>query len=649
MENGKGSHQILARRRWYQRPLTWAFAQLILLIGIITLISDFSLRRIEDEFLQHTLKQVEKLRLLDEMVHHSRQRSVLLRDLVLAQDAFEQDEIIQRHIALATRYVVARNTLASLDLDSNERQLLDTIIDANNRGYALQQKIIELATAGEQMQAQQLIREQLNPNREQIYPAMMQMQELLVASSNAAEHHAEHMAHRTRYILLWLFIGALLTGIGIAWLAYRMERRQSERLAWQATHDPMTGMYNRFHADRLLAELIQDVHDGHGEHVMLYLDIDRFNVINNSSGPSAGDEILRQFSRLLDEQFDDQAIMARVGGDQFTILLRNCDMATANNAARRLQTQLASRRFDWSDQNYRITVSISVVPVNQSTQSIETLWSNAYLTCESIKEKGGNQIAVMSEHDLETIGRREDIDWTSRIRRALAENRLILYKQDIRAFSNGVSHSEILLRYQDENGDVIPAAQFIPAAERYNMITEIDRYVIRKALHHIASKPNKYCYSINLSGKSLGSKTVLDEIIEQVDRLDIDTDRICFEITETAAIHNHTAAIKFMNILHGIGCRFFLDDFGTGLSSFGYLRKLPLDYVKIDGHFVSNLEHDPANHAIIEAINTIAHGFGMKTIAEGVENQVQLEILSAIGVDLVQGFLIERPVPLQAA
>ena len=231
----------------------------------------------------------------------------------------------------------------------------------------------------------------------------------------------------------------------------------------------------------------------------------------------------------------------------------------------------------------------------------------------------------------------------------MKEDRLVLFSQGIKSLRNGSIHSEILLRYEEDNGDIISAAQFIPAAERYNLITEIDFYVVRKTLQFMASEKSVQSYSINLSGMSLGNRELLDLIITEIDSSGIDPERVCFEITETAAIRNHTAAVQFMNVLHGIGCHFFLDDFGSGLSSFGYLRTLPLDIIKIDAHFIQNLESDEANRSIIEAINTIAHGFGMKTVAEGVETETQLAILGAIGIDYVQGYLIEKPARLLAA
>lgn len=636
-------------RRWFQRPVTWAFALLLTLIALITSLGIISLQRIEREFLQETLVKVNKLRLLDEMVHHSRQRSVLLRDLVIASDPFDQDEINQAHNALAALYLSARNELAALPLVKEERKILDHIIELNSSGYAVQQQIIELATTDQQAEALELIATELGPNREMIYPDMMKMRELLVDSSNASTQAALHLLKSYRTALAWLLLAAIFVGISIAWLAYRIDFRHTRRLMWQACHDPLTGLGNRYEAEARLNSLIEDACQRNVHHALLYLDVDQFNIINNTSGQAAGDELLRQLAMHLLEKVADETAVDRVGSDQFVILLRNLEVDEVKSYAGQLLDDIAGNRFEWSDKSYDITASIGIVPVTAGRSNIESIWSDAYIACDVAKEKGGNRVEVSLESLKETKERREGMDWTSRLRRAMKEDRLVLFSQGIRSLGNGMAHSEILVRYEDENGEIISAASFIPAAERYNLITDIDFYVVRKTLQFMASGKNTQSYSINLSGMSLGNRELLDLIITEIDANGVDPERVCFEITETAAIRNHTAAVQFMNVLHGLGCHFFLDDFGTGLSSFGYLKTLPLDIIKIDAHFVQNIENDPANRAIIEAINTIAHGFGLKTVAEGVETETQLAILGALGIDYVQGYLIERPARLLAA
>ncbi len=640
---------IVMTRRWYQRPVAWAFALLLTLIAMITMLGILSLQRIEQEYLQETLVNVEKLRLLDEMVHHSRQRSVLLRDLVIATDPFDQDEINQTHSSLSGRYLLARNELAEQPLNQAERKILDHIIELNSNGYAVQQQIIELARTERQEDALELIATELGPNREMIYPDMMKMREMLVESSNISTQAAAQLMSQYRTALIWLLAIALFTGIGIAWLAYRMDTRHNRRLMWQACHDPLTGLGNRYEAEARLNALIEDAGQKNAQHALLYLDVDQFNIINNTSGQAAGDELLRQLATLLIEAIGDEMAIDRVGSDQFVILLRNQEIDEVKHQARQLLDSIARKRFEWSDKSYDITACIGIVLVTADRANAESIWSDAYLACDVAKERGGDRLHLWMESSQETKQRREGMDWTSRLRRAIKEDRLVLFSQGIRSLRNGMAHSEILVRYEDDDGKIVSAASFIPAAERYNLITEIDLYVVRKTLRFMATGNDRQSYSINLSGMSLGNRELLDLIITEIDTNGIDPERVCFEITETAAIRNHTSAVQFMNVLHGLGCHFFLDDFGTGLSSFGYLKSLPLDIIKIDAHFIKNIESDQANRAIIEAINTIAHGFGMKTVAEGVETETQLAILGAIGIDYVQGYLIERPVRILAA
>ncbi len=640
---------IVTTRHWYQRPVTWAFALLLILIAVITMLGILSLQRIEQEYLQETLVKVEKLRILDEMVHHSRQRSVLLRDLVIATDPFDQDEINQAHSNLAGRYLSARNELAEQPLNEAERKILDHIIELNSNAYAVQQQIIALATTERQEEALELISTELGPNREMIYPDMMKMREMLVESSNVSTMAAAQLMSQYRAALIWLLAIALFTGIGIAWLAYRMDSRHSKRLMWQACHDPLTGLGNRYEAEAQLNALIEDAGQQNAQHALIYLDVDQFNIINNTSGQAAGDELLRQLATHLLEAIGAEAKIDRVGSDQFVILLRNQDIDEVKYFARQLLDSIARRRFEWSDKSYDITASIGIVPVTASRASAESIWSDAYLACDVAKERGGDSLHLWTESSQETKQRRDSMDWTSRLRRAIKEEKLVLFRQGIKSLENGMAHSEILVRYEDDNGEIMSAARFMPAAERHNLITEIDFYVVRKTLEFMSTDVNEQSFSINLSGMSLGNRELLDLIITEIDSKGIDPERVCFEITETAAIRNHTSAVQFMNVLHGLGCHFFLDDFGTGLSSFGYLKSLPLDIIKIDAHFIQNIESDRANRAIIEAINTIAHGFGMKTVAEGVENEQQLAILNDIGIDYVQGYLIERPSRLLAA
>lgn len=634
---------------WYQKPIAWAFIILLFLISIISWVSLSSLNSIQKEYVTNNQVQVQKLRLLDEMVHYSRQRSVLLRDIVISSDPFEKDEIIQIHSNLATRYLLARNALATYPLSPKEKTLIDFIINNSQQGYGLQNHIIELSLADETEQAIELLNNQLGPNREKVYPAMLKFRELLVASSKNAAIDVQNVMGLSSKTVKWLYIITLLIGALVAWLVYRQDRESYKKISWQASHDVLTGLLNRQQFESLLSEAVKKAHKGEYHSALLYIDIDQFNMINNTSGHAAGDELLRQVTANLKTCIGSETIVGRMGGDQFAILLPNIGKKEALKCADDIIHKIHENRFVWMNRTYDVTLSIGVLFTSTEQGNIEDIWTGAYISCELAKEAGGNQYSIYQPESHEIIKRRKQLDWSTRIKSAINNEDLILYSQPIISANNQPVHNEILLRYKTNDGANITADQFIPAAERYNLITEVDIYVVKKTLEFMKNDVDKKCFSINLSGPTLGNNLIAREIINLIYEYEVNPKLICFEVTETAAITNKSTAIRFMNILHGIGCRFFLDDFGSGLSSFGYLRTLPIDAIKIDGYFVKNMEADLANISVIKAVNNIAHGFGLKTIAESIENPKQLEYLKDIGVDYFQGYYLQKPKRLSAA
>ncbi len=636
-------------KQWYQRPIAWAFVFLLFLISIISWVSLSSLESIQEEYVTNNQIQVQKLRLLDEMVHYSRQRSVLLRDIVIASDAFERDEFIQNHSLLATRYLLARTALSKQPLNPQEKTLIDFITNSNTQGYGLQNQIIELSLGDETELAIALLNEKLSPNREKIYPAMLEMRELLVTASKNAADEVNNTMGVSRSTVTWLYIATLLLGALVAWFVSHQHRKGIEQISWQASHDVLTGLLNRQQFEDLLSDAVDKAHAGESHSALLYIDIDQFNMINNTSGHAAGDELLRQVTVNLKICIGMDTIVGRMGGDQFAILLSDINEKQALECANDIIHKVHENRFVWMERTYDVTLSIGVLFTSSELGNLEDIWTGAYISCELAKESGGNQYSIYQPDDSDIIKRRKQLDWSTRIKSALENGNLILFSQPIISTNNQCIHSEVLLRFETDDGLNIPADQFIPAAERYNLITEVDLYVVNKTLEFMKTDTEKNSFSINLSGTTLGNKTIAREIISLIGKHGVDPELICFEVTETAAITNKSTAIQFMNILHDIGCRFFLDDFGSGLSSFGYLRTLPIDAIKIDGHFIKNMESDLANLSVIKAVNSIAHGFGLKTIAECVENPKQLEYLKEIGVDYFQGYYIQKPKRLDAA
>ena len=433
-----------------------------------------------------------------------------------------------------------------------------------------------------------------------------------------------------------------------------LRKKVEEQLTFNANHDALTGLVNRHEFERRTVMLLSTIKDGEDEHALCFMDLDQFKIVNDSCGHVAGDELLRQLTSVLKNVIRKRDTLARLGGDEFGALMENCSLLDAHRVASSLQKAIQDHQFVWEGQSFKIGVSIGLVPITSSTDTITKLLSDADAACYIAKDSGRNRIHVYHAEDSEVALRHGEMQWVSRINHALEEDRFCLFAQTIESLdgnTNKHKHYELLLRMVGEDKKIIPPGAFLPAAERYNLISKIDYWVIANVFEALADNPVflsqiDFC-SINLLGQSLTEPEMLNYIIEQLNRTEIGGYKICFEITETAAISNLNKATEFISSLKGLGCRFALDDFGSGLSSFGYLKNLSVDYLKIDGMFVRDIVDDPIDHAMVKSINDIGHVMGMQTIAEFVENDVIKGMLKEIGVDYVQGYGIGKPQPLE--
>ncbi len=433
----------------------------------------------------------------------------------------------------------------------------------------------------------------------------------------------------------------------------RHSRLMARELTYQASHDELTGLDNRREFERQLRMTVVSAKFDHRVHAMCYLDLDQFKVVNDTCGHFAGDELLRQFTALLQKHTRDTDVIARLGGDEFGILLKYCAMDNATRLVTTLIGKVRDFRFKWEKHNFDIGVSIGLVAITDQNKDITEILSAADVACYAAKDAGRNRIHVHSAHDNVLLRRQGEMQWVSRLGQALEENRFRLYCQPIVEVAEthlDPEHYEILVRLQDEDGKIIPPGAFIPAAERYNMMPQIDQWILRATFDLLRNQPSdcrRKKVAVNLSGQSLCEDNFLQFVIHQLDASGIPPEHICFEITETAAIANLNRAMHFISILRGMGCVFALDDFGSGLSSFNYLKNLKVDYLKLDGNFVKEMLHNPIDRALVEATNQIGHAMGIKTIAEFVENQEILAALRTIGVDYAQGYGIAKPCPVE--
>ncbi len=426
------------------------------------------------------------------------------------------------------------------------------------------------------------------------------------------------------------------------------EYELTEQLSYQATHDALTGLVNRREFERRVERSVSTVRLGHSEHAMCYMDLDQFKVVNDTCGHAAGDEMLRQLSNTLQRVVRKRDTLARLGGDEFGVLIEDCSSEHALRVASNLQKVIQDYQFVWQDQIFKVSVSIGLVPIDGTFPSVTELLKHADAACYMAKDLGRNRIHVYDGEDVSLARRHGEMQWVTRIHKALEENRFSLFAQTIVPLdSRQNKHYELLLRMKDEDDQLIPPGAFLPAAERYNLIDRLDKWVIKRAFTVLAEHPvfleQIHFVSINLSGQSLTTPDFLSFIIEELKNTGIEPDKICFEITETTAITNLSTASRFIARLKELGCQFALDDFGSGLSSFAYLKNLSVDYLKIDGMFVKDIIDDPIDRAMVKSINEIGHVMGMQTIAEFVENDEIKGLLREIGVDYGQGYGISKP------
>ena len=431
-------------------------------------------------------------------------------------------------------------------------------------------------------------------------------------------------------------------------------RAMATKLSHQASHDALTGLLNRHTFESRLQQALDNAQQENTHHTLCYMDLDQFKIVNDTCGHIAGDELLRQLAVELRTQIRGSDILARLGGDEFGLLLEGCSLDMSDIVVGKLLQTVRDFRFHWQAQSFSVGVSIGVVSIHADCGGLMEIMRAADSACYAAKDGGRNRIYIYQADDKEVAQRRGEMRWVARITQALDEGRLRLYYQTIQPlkYVTQGAHYEILLRMLDEEGQIVPPGVFIPAAERYDLMPTIDRWVIENTfdtlskLYRSEAKKQLHTCSINLSGTSWADESLAGFICEMAGRYRVAARSICFEITETAAISNLGKTIAFIRDLKQAGFRFSLDDFGSGVSSFGYLKQLPVDYLKIDGSFVKNIINDKIDHAMVEAINQVGHIMGIQTIAEFVENEEILARITAMGVDYAQGYAIARPQPL---
>jgi diguanylate cyclase (GGDEF)-like protein len=570
----------------------------LLFIVIATVFAYRTSQTLQVQLDKTLVEHLRKQQLFEDQVRLLQERFILLRDIVTTEDPFDKDEFIQQHSILASKFLRLRLELKEMKLTRREQELLALQEEKTRVGYLLQVDLIQRST------------EETNP-----------------------AHYQEVLA-------------IILGTMAVLWLAWR-QRQNQQVLHWQATHDPLTRLANRAAFEHAIQQRLEEPVSSHGSAV-LYMDLDNFKYVNDSCGHAAGDELLRQVSRKLESTVRLSDLVARIGGDEFGVLLLGCDLAEATRVANNIRQVVGDFNFIWDNKHFDIGVSIGVALLEQGHESVAQVLKEADVACYAAKDLGRGRVHVYSALDDESSRRINELERINQVRDALKNDGFELYKQYIKPIQGDAQdHYEVLLRLPLIDGNVLSPREFMPAAESYHLITAIDRWVVSHTLDYLEhNDTGNTIYNVNLTGDTLNDEDSLAYILENIQESKVNPGRLCFEITETAAIRDFSSTGSFMNELRSLGCCFALDDFGTGLSSFTYLKQLSVDYIKIDGSFIRSIMDNSEDQAFVKAIHAVSQVMEIQTVAEWVENQQIMDYLAGIGIDLAQGYAIARPEPI---
>ena len=446
--------------------------------------------------------------------------------------------------------------------------------------------------------------------------------------------------------------GAIL-GVVLVFHDVTQQRRLSSEMSYRATHDALTGLVNRSEFESRLDRTLNKAYEDNSEHALLFIDLDQFKLVNDACGHSVGDQLLRQVSKLLSETVRARDTLARLGGDEFAVILEHCSADQAKRVAQQICERMDDFRYMHEERRFRIGASIGLVPVDNRWGTTAAIIQAADTSCYAAKEAGRNRVHAWFDTDQAMRARHGEMQWATRLEQALDENRFTLFAQRIEALDQKAHglHAEVLLRMIDCDGSLIQPGAFLPAAERFHLASRIDKWVLRNAIRVLLQLENLSIIDtlcVNLSGQSIGDRAFHRKAIDTLTQAGAEVcRRVCLEITETAAVTNMADASLFIDQVRALGVRIALDDFGAGASSFGYLKKLNVDMLKIDGQFIRDLIDDPLDDAAVRCFVDVARVVGVKTVAEFVDRDELLERVRELGIDFAQGFLLHRPEPIE--
>ena len=632
--------------------VTIGFAGVLLLIGALILVAIAQIESVNDRMSLLAEETNVKTDAVHNMRDAIRQRENSIDKMIHMDDPFERDEESLRFQKYATRYRVSELILDKTLRSLVEQKIYTDLKAATKRSYADNLEAIDLIMAGEKSA---IINEKLSTtlfHQDRVLELLDELVNLQRENAKKAIKTNRQEYRQTKNLLILLGTIVLLLAILIAYLVIKRAAHSNRKMVHQASHDSLTGLINRREFEQRLTNAVTEAKTGEVTHALIYIDLDQFKIINDTCGHIAGDELLKRITANLQPQIRRSDSLARLGGDEFAVILLDCDLGCAETIAQDLIKVVRSIRFSWKEHVFNISASAGIVAITANTENSTVALSAADAACYEAKDAGRNTVHINHFDDLEPNKRQGEMWWVSRINQALEQDRFLLYAQEIMSINDDHESPpcyELLLRMRDSNGKLITPNSFIPPAERYGLMTILDRWVVTAALNWINAHTEKLSgttFSINLSGRSITDNDFQEFLIHSIKNSRVATNSLCFEITETAMIENLEPVSSFIEIVRQMGCKFALDDFGSGLSSFNYLKSLPVDIVKIDGMFVRDILDNKINYAFVKSINEVAKAMGKRTVAEYVETIAIQKTLKEIGVDSVQGYAIHKPEPL---
>jgi len=630
--------------------MSFGFLAVFLLMGLAIGSSMATLNSANNEMSALIKDNAQKTSLAYQMRDVIRTRSGAIKSLLQINDPAEREKIFDKLVSSTDSYVSSRSSLDALGSINREKEILEKVDEvdkrvaevydkANNKIYNMNSTPDMLKSVLAEVQLQELVL--LNHLND-----LVQLEKTL-AEETLAGNNSRYK--KIQGLLLALLLAAFGTSMLISGFVVKRVARANRKIAHLASHDDLTGLNNRRSFEQQLKHTVAIAPRTIDAWGLMFIDLDRFKIINDTCGHQAGDQLLIQLTSMIQSRLRNGDMFARLGGDEFAVIARGDSFDDITVLAEDLRVLVNDFTFHYAEQTFNVSLSIGVIPIDGEVTDIESILTDVDSACYVAKQSGRNRVHITQENDAEVVKYRNDIAGMQNIQLALAEERLVLFYQPVYEIQpDGVSmaHCEILLRIKSETGELFSPAEFIPIAEKYNVMTEIDRWVFSHVLDWVVAHQHEYDTPrllINLSGLSFINDEFLRFVVEQLQTRDINPERLAFEITETAAVDNMEKANVFIDRIREIGCHFALDDFGSGFSTFSYLKELPIDYLKIDGSLVKNLATDEIDREMVRAINEIGHTVGAQTIAEFVEDEETLQYLREMGVDYAQGYGLCKP------